>query len=283
MAPSKKKHASGTEACVIPGGFTVLSLQFSSDSVAQHKLYVKEHKVRAEKSSHRPLDRTLFVLNIPPYCPEDVVKELFSQFGSIQSVELRDHPGSFQQSGPTLSRFFRPAEKQGFKVGYIVFQKSSSVTAVKSHPHNVPLIVSTEHHPVRTGVEKWIQQYTQAFIQPEKLQRMVDTFMEDYDKRKEEEAERQRMEAEQQQEDEEGWVKVTKGHKGAKARPHSEAANQRTLQKEIRKKKRKELMNFYTWQHRNTQKEHIAELRKKFEEDKQRIALLRAQRKFRPY
>ncbi|GLD74451.1 ribosomal RNA-processing protein 7 homolog A [Lates japonicus] len=97
------------------------------------------------------------------------------------------------------------------------------------------------------------------------------------------EEELQRKEAEQQQEDEEGWVKVTRGHKGTKARPHSEAANKRTLQKEMRKKKRKELMNFYTWQHRNTQKEHIAELRKKFEEDKQRIALLRAQRKFRPY
>lgn len=48
----------------------VLSLQFSADSAAQHKLCVKEHKVRAEKSSHRPLDRTLFVLNIPPYCSE---------------------------------------------------------------------------------------------------------------------------------------------------------------------------------------------------------------------
>lgn len=69
------------------------------------------------------------------------------------------------------------------------------------------------------------------------------------------EAERQRKEAEQQQEDEEGWVKVTRGPKGAKARPHSEAANKRALQKEMRKKKRKELMNFYTWQHRNTQKE----------------------------
>lgn len=69
------------------------------------------------------------------------------------------------------------------------------------------------------------------------------------------EAERQRKKAEQQQEDEEGWVKVTRGPKGAKARPHSEAANKRTLQKEMRKKKRKELMNFYTWQHRNTQKE----------------------------
>ena len=69
------------------------------------------------------------------------------------------------------------------------------------------------------------------------------------------EEEKKRKEAEQEQEDEEGWVKVTKGHKGAKARPHSEAANKRTLQKEIRKKKRKELMNFYSWQQRNTQKE----------------------------
>lgn len=49
---------------------SVLTLQFNSDSAAQHNLYVKEHKVRAEKSSHRPMDRTLFVLNIPPYCSE---------------------------------------------------------------------------------------------------------------------------------------------------------------------------------------------------------------------
>lgn len=131
---------------------------------------------------------------------------------------------------------------------------------------------------------EWIHQYRDSFIQPDKLQEIVDLFMTDYDKRKEEvrtrqlflqtfavkpcgcnllgmfffspqEAERVRMEAEQQEEDEEGWVKVTRGHKGAKARPHSEAANQRTLQKELRKKKRKELLNFYTWQHRNTQKE----------------------------
>lgn len=50
--------------------FSVLSLQFSTDSVAQHKICVKEHRVRAEKTTQRPLDRTLFVLNIPPYCSE---------------------------------------------------------------------------------------------------------------------------------------------------------------------------------------------------------------------
>ncbi|XP_034449053.1 ribosomal RNA-processing protein 7 homolog A isoform X1 [Hippoglossus hippoglossus] len=282
MAASKRKHASG-QPCIIPGGFAVLSLKFSSDSAAQHTVYVKEHKVRAEKNSHRPLDRTLFVLNIPPYCSEAVVTELFSQFGPVQSVELRDHPGSFQDSGPKLSKLFRPAEKKGFKVGYIVFQKSSSVNSAKSHPDDEPLVVCTEERSVKTGVQKWIHQYTESFIQPDKLQQKVDSFMEGYDKRKREIEEQQRKEAEQEQEDEEGWVKVTKGHKGAKARPHSEAANKRTLQKEIRKKKRKELMNFYSWQQRNTQKEHIAELRKKFEEDKQKIALLRAQRKFRPY
>lgn len=45
---------------------------------------------------------------------------------------------------------------QGFKVGYIVFQRSSSLTAAKSHPHNVPMVVCTEQRPVRTGVQsKW--------------------------------------------------------------------------------------------------------------------------------
>ncbi|XP_014882421.1 ribosomal RNA-processing protein 7 homolog A, partial [Poecilia latipinna] len=212
-----------------------------------------------------------------------VIKDLFSQFGVVASVELRDVPGSSQESGPKLSKIFRPADKQGFKVGYVVFESSSSIAAAKSHPHDEPLVVSTEQKPVKTGVQKWIQQYTKSIIHPDKLQQTVDSFMQDYDKRQEEEAERQRQEAEKQQEDEEGWVKVTRGHKGAKARPHSEAANQRTLQREARKKRRKELMNFYTWQHKNTQKEHIAELRRKFEEDKQRIALMRAQRKFKPY
>ncbi|KAI4822315.1 hypothetical protein KUCAC02_007869 [Chaenocephalus aceratus] len=264
MAPSKKKHASN-QACVIPGGFTVLPVQFNSDSVAQHKLYVKEHKVRSDRSSHRPMDRTLFVLNIPPYCSEDVAKQMFSQFGSVQSVELMDHPGtSPEDSGPKLSKIFRPAAKQGFKVGYVVFENSSSIAAAKSHPHNVPLVVCTEKCLVKTGTQKWIQQYTESFIRTDNLQKIVDSFMEGYDKRKKEVRNLQLI--------------VSQSHLS-----NIEAANKKTLQAVIRKNKRKELMNFYTWQHRNTQKEHIAELRKKFEEDKQKIALLRVQRKFKPY
>ncbi|XP_047672220.1 ribosomal RNA-processing protein 7 homolog A-like isoform X3 [Tachysurus fulvidraco] len=239
MAAPTKKNTS--VACVIPGGFTVLSLKFCSNSTVQHQLCVKEHRVRAETNAHRPQDRTLFVLNIPPYC------------------------------------------SQCFKVAYVVFKHSSGVAAAKAHPYDSPLIVSTTEKPVQTGLKKWIHEYKQTFIKPELLQKAVDDFMSQYDKRKEEEEERQKKEVEEQQEDEDGWVKVTKGGKSMKSRPHSEAANQRVLQKEHNKKKRKELLNFYTWQHRDSKREHIAELRRKFEEDKQRIALLRAQRKFRPY
>ncbi|KAF4080920.1 hypothetical protein AMELA_G00176460 [Ameiurus melas] len=281
MAAPTKKNASS--ACVIPGGFTVLSLKFCSSNAAQHQLCVKEHRVRADTNTHRPLDRTLFILNVPPYCSQSVVKDLFSQFGPVQDVELREKPVVAEDKQLELSPYFTPAQKKCFKVAYVVFKHSSSVAAAKAHPYDSPLIVSTKEKPVDTGFKKWIHEYTQSFIKPELLQQAVDDFMSQYDKRKEEEAELQKKEAEEQQEDEEGWVKVTKGGKGIKSRPHSEGANRRALQKEHGKKKRKELLNFYSWQHRNSKKEHIAELRRKFEEDKQRIALLRAQRKFRPY
>uniref|UniRef100_A0A9J8BJG8 Ribosomal RNA processing 7 homolog A n=1 Tax=Cyprinus carpio carpio TaxID=630221 RepID=A0A9J8BJG8_CYPCA len=280
MAPSADQHAR-----VIPGGFTVLSLRFSEDDAhaALHQLCVKEHRVRAESSTNRPLDRTLFVLNVPPYCTESVITEMFSRFGPVQSVELKERPGASEPSHSGLTKHFTDKHRQCFRVAYIVFRHASGVNAAKRHPENVPLVVSTAERPVRTGIQKWIQQYSDSLIKASSLQQDIDQFMNDYDRQKEEEAKRQNKEAEQQQEDEEGWVKVTKGSRGVKVRPHSETANERTLQKEKKKKERKELLNFYTWQHRNTQKEHIAELRKKFEEDKQRIAVLRTQRKFRPY
>lgn len=54
--------------------------------------------------------------------------------------------------------------------------------------------------------------------------------------------------------DKEGWVKVTR--KGRKpGLPWTEAANLRTLEREKRKRARKELLNFYAWQHRETKRE----------------------------
>ncbi|TRY82150.1 hypothetical protein DNTS_009463 [Danionella cerebrum] len=265
----------GRDACVIPGGFTVLSLRWGEEDSgsALHQLCVKEHRVRSESNTLRPLDRTLFVLNA-------AVRELFSRFGAVESVELCEKPGAAeQQTDAHLSQFFKGAKRRCFKVAYVVFRNPSSVETAKRHPVNEPLVVQA----AKTGLSKWIEEYSESLVKASSLQEAVDQFMISFDTHREQEVERRKKEAELQQEDEEGWVKVTKSNRSVKLRPHSESANQKTLQREDRKRKRKELLNFYSWQHRNTQREHIAELRKKFEEDKQRIALLRAQRKFRPY
>lgn len=51
--------------------------------------------------------------------------------------------------------------------------------------------------------------------------------------------------------DEEGWVKVTRRGRRP-VLPRTEAASLRVLERERRKRARKELLNFYAWQHRET-------------------------------
>ena len=139
--------------------------------------------------------------------------------------------------------------------------------------------ISTEKNPVKTGMAKWCLEYKNSYPNPDNIQKKVDRYMAEFDlkelKAKEEE-ERLSKEA-----DDEGWTLVT--HGGRKPGVPREKISKKDLRKEKKKKQKKELINFYTFQQRETKREHIAELRKKFEEDKKRIELMRAARKFKPY
>ncbi|KAM8942714.1 ribosomal RNA-processing protein 7 homolog A isoform 2-T3 [Lycaon pictus] len=247
-----------------PVSCPAIPIKFSEKQQASHYLYVREHKVREGTKSSWPQKRTLFVLNVPPYCTE--------------SVELQERPDLGDSPKEPKSKFFDPTPVPGFQVAYVVFQKPGGVSA--AIVLKGPLVVSTESHPVKSGIHKWISSYVDSVPDPETLRVEVDTFMEAYDKRiAEEEA---KAKEEEGVPDEEGWVKVTRRGRRP-VLPRTEAASLRVLEKERRKRARKELLNFYAWQHRETKMEHLAQLRKKFEEDKQRIELMRAQRKFRPY
>uniref|UniRef100_A0A8D1H1S5 Ribosomal RNA-processing protein 7 C-terminal domain-containing protein n=1 Tax=Sus scrofa TaxID=9823 RepID=A0A8D1H1S5_PIG len=238
-----------------------IPIKFSEKQQASHHLYVREHRVRGGTKSSWPQKRTLFVLNVPPYCTE-----VSLILGPIQWVEYLP-PGTDAPPSP-----------QGFRVAYVAFQKPGGLAAALALKG--PLLVSTESHPVKSGVHKWIRDYTDSVPDPEALRVDVDTFMETYDKKMaEEEA---KAKEEEGVPDEEGWVKVTRRGRRP-VLPRTEAASLRVLEREKQKRARKELLNFYAWQHRETKMEHLAQLRKKFEEDKQRIELMRAQRKFRPY
>ncbi|XP_074840025.1 ribosomal RNA-processing protein 7 homolog A isoform X2 [Carettochelys insculpta] len=238
MAAGKRKHVTSAEAPAAPAGYAAIPVKLSEKQQSPHYLYVKEHKVREGTDTTHPPNRTLFVLNIPPYCTK------------------------------------------GFRVAYVVFKSPAGIQAAKSLSLRGPLVLSSENHPVKTGIRKWIANYGDSVVDPVELKAEVDAFMQAYDQKiAEEEA---KAEKEEGVPDEEGWVKVTRRGRRP-GLPRTEAASLRVLEREKRKRAHKELLNFYAWQHRETKREHIAQLRKKFEEDKQRIALMRAQRKFRPY
>ncbi|XP_042648065.1 ribosomal RNA-processing protein 7 homolog A [Tyto alba] len=263
-----------------PPGYTALAVKFGARQRSPHYLLVKEHQVREGAGTAHPPRRTLFVLNVPPYCSPGALSRLFTRCGRVQFVDICDKPGPAEKKEKLTSKFFNCKPVTGFHVAYVVFRKPAGVQAAKALSQEGPLLVSTESHPVKTGISKWIANYAASVVDQEELKAEVDAYMQDYDKKiAEEEA---KAAQEEGVPDEEGWVKVTR--KGRKpGLPRTEAANLRVLEKEKQKRARKELLNFYAWQHRETKREHIAQLRRKFEEDKQRIALMRAQRKFRPY
>ncbi|XP_017499645.3 ribosomal RNA-processing protein 7 homolog A isoform X1 [Manis javanica] len=283
VARRKKRAARDCEAGFpSPPGYSAIPIKFSEKQHTCHYLYVREHRVREGTKSSWPQRRTLFILNVPPYCTEECLSRVLSPCGAVQAVELQEKPDLAESPKQPESKFFHPQPIPGFQVAYVVFQKPGGMAAALALKH--PLLVSTASHPVKTGIRsqyrEWISNYTDAVPDPEALRVEVDTFMEAYDKKiAEEEA---KAEEEEGVPDEEGWVKVTRRGRRP-VLPRTEAASLRVLERERRKRARKELLNFYAWQHRETKMEHLAQLRKKFEEDKQRIELMRAQRKFRPY
>ncbi|XP_061495328.1 ribosomal RNA-processing protein 7 homolog A isoform X2 [Rhineura floridana] len=279
MADSKRTRVKDREA-VAPLGYAVIPVKFSEEHQSPHYLYVKEHKVREDTDLKRPQNRTLFVLNVPPYCTEECLSRLFSGCCAVQSVEMCEKPRPGEKTEMPKTKFFNTETSRGFQVAYIVFKSPAGVQAAKCLSTQEPVVISSNRHPIQTGIHKWITRYAASVVDPTELKTEVDAFMQAYDQKvAKEEA---KAEKEDGLPDEEGWVKVTR--KGRKpGLPRTEAANMRALEREKRKRAHKELLNFYAWQHRETKREHIAQLRKKFEEDKQKIAVMRAQRKFRPY
>lgn len=142
---------------------------------------MRAHGVRQGTKSTWPQKRTLFVLNVPPYCTEESLSRLLSSCGLVQSVELQEKPDLAESPKESRSKFFHPKPVPGFQVAYVVFQKPSGVSAALALKG--PLLVSTESHPVKSGIHKWISDYADSVPDPEALRVEVDTFMEAYDQK----------------------------------------------------------------------------------------------------
>ncbi|XP_054288578.1 ribosomal RNA-processing protein 7 homolog A [Macrosteles quadrilineatus] len=258
------------------GGCKVVPLKFKPDSSAQHYVYIKEHKVR-EKCLEKPSDRTLFIIGVPPYCTAEALKNAFCKCGVIVNVHLQTKPSSSAPPADFSELFPRHTLIKGFRVAYVVFEKCSGLESALRLDSLEPLILSTQSHPLVTGLRKWAAEYNSRVVDASALQTEVDSYMATFDQ-----AEAERLESEKQTEDEDGWVTVTKrGRNPGFARKESVA--NRIMDKEQKKRSKKQLLNFYRFQIKESKMNHLMGLRQKFEEDKKKIALLKQTRKFKPF
>lgn len=255
-------------------GFKVMKLRFSEESQGVHHMLWKRHNVRIYNKL-KPPERTLFVVNVPSYCNEASFKRLFQVFGDVADVLFSKKPSSDGSGKPAYPHFSHIESVEGFKVAYVVFSEEVSLKRAMAASSSKELILSTSDHRVATGLQKWRQEYNQQYVNPDELSEEIKTVMVDYEKKKEE------MEnaSKEEEADEDGWITVTSDKK---KKPKLLKANEFKKQTKRKKKKQVELVKFYAFQHRQAKIDKLAHLRKRFEEDKKRINMMKASRKFRP-
>jgi len=262
--------------------FKVLPVQFSAESASVHCLYYKQHAVRAT-IPEKPTDRTLFVVNVPPYMDEASMKRLFKDCGKMRRVffHKRPTPGVPEED---KSRFFPTAEPiQGYKVAYCVFTRPEALQtalALDLTRDSPPRLLSTDKHPFHAGVVRWQMEYNESVVDEAALKVEVDEYMASHDQRVTEEI---RLAREREgQPDADGWITVTRHGKRPVAR-RTEGLDQRLKEKMKRKRAKQQMVNLYNFQIKDTKMAQLTKLREKFEEDKQKIGRMRAERKFKPY
>ncbi|XP_034236081.1 ribosomal RNA-processing protein 7 homolog A [Thrips palmi] len=261
-----------------PLGLTALYLKYSSESSGQHMIFVKQHAVR-ERHPDKPSDRTLFMLNIPPYCTEESLKFAWRECGAVKAVFFHSKPSA---SVPLVdeSPFFPTHEVvKGFKVAYVVFEKPEGLMRALNWNQDQPLILSSSESPLLCGTSKWCTEYNARIPDVNAMKEDVDSYMAAYDKKVQKEIEKEKAEGE---EDEDGWITVSKrGRNPGFAR--TENKTKKILANEDKKRSKKELLNIYSFQIREAKMKNLMTLRQKFEEDKKKIQMLKTARKFKPF
>lgn len=260
--------------------FTVLPLRMTADAKNCHSIYLREHFIRL-MDPNKPKGRTLFLLNVPPYVTEESLKTFFQRIGNVESVLFAAKPGREETAkwyeGLDIP-FSNTQAPFKFKVAYVVFQKSSSIDRALAL-QSIDLYNGSGECLVKTGMELWHDEYQNNFLLDMAItQAQIDAYMAGYDKREREAAEA----AKTSEADADGWVTVGKDGRNA-GFEQKESVIGRLENKLAKDKKTKELKNFYTFQIRESKMQNVVEMRKKYEEDKRKIELLKQSRRFRPF
>lgn len=254
--------------------FLALKLKFEAtdDDESANTILLKKYKSQ-NKSADKPLGKTLQVQNIPPYATIDAIRRVFEIAGPIESVNLFDkweNEHKFKYDVP--SKYFNEPLPFTFKIGIIVYKKSSSLDIILKCKE-LPAL-SSDEQPILTGVDKWIDEYNRSQqVDADEMMQEINEYMQHHDKVLADEEQKQNGE------DEEGWTVVSK--KGQNAGFKQTPGTVQKLTQKLRKQK-KGLKSFYTFELRESKKQDLMNLKRKFDVDKERLRGMKKRKTFMP-
>ncbi|KAJ3125669.1 Ribosomal RNA-processing protein 7 A [Nowakowskiella sp. JEL0407] len=264
-----------------------------------HPILFKKHDDRKSKKDSTtnnseediPHDRSLFLVNLPADTTQNHLKRLFRRCGEIEKVVLKKSHfvADFEEIEGMSSGMLGSGGK-----AYVVFNESEGVekSLDMKQRKRVWSDELEDEEPGVFGFELWTTEYYQTHPMQSSLDELsasVDSYIAAFEHA--EHLRKQRIIEMRNQPDEDGFVTVVRqGKRNTNRDPggatvtaiHPDEAK-RLEEMKAEKKKKKELDDFYRFQMRETKRNQLADLRKKFEQDKKRIALLKANRKFKPY
>lgn len=243
-----------------------------------HHIYYKKQRVKKKppvswdgEEEEDTSERTLFLANIPPNYDYSDVMNVFSSFGDVASVIFQSDSTNPVPPGVLTSR---RTSTQGCQRAELIFASDESMQEALNAS------LANTRQPCQEGTKlggtaKWLAQYEKNRPKSKTLQLQVDRFMESFDMR----VKAAKAANDGPLVDEDGWTVVRNTSKRRRL----------LLPKGVEETERKKNkgdqppMNFYKHQKIQKRRDQLAELRRKFEHDKLKIASQTATRKFNPF
>ena len=248
-------------------------------------LFARAH-VSRDSDAELPAGRTLFVLNVPCNATSESLAEAFSaRAGEVTAVHLGGSTSASAAAAQSAHVVFKQAASMkkalgGGKELDIAVAEDAASAASAAHPNSGP-------PPSRAALQEAVGAFMERF-EAEEAQRLA-----------EEEARHNAMDAD-------GFVVVSRKRTGrgnatdaqgatvgvasagaerhfaAEAAGDGEEGGEGGEGAKRKKKRAKELTDFYHFQQHEKKREGLLKLREQFEADRERIAKMRAERKFKP-
>ncbi len=207
----------------------------------------------------------LFVAAVPPGWSKSTLREFMSRFGDVADASLVTLDSAPDVAGG-LVRF---ADARGTK-------RALAAAVRGGAPLDPPASTARA-----VGLESWVADFRDAAPPPDVLQSRIDEWWVEFD------AETARKEAAARAggEEDDGWT-VVEAKRGRRKTTDGEGTSVGGIRAATADARRTEgpkiRENFYRFQQREKRRNELFELKRAFEADKDRVAKLKASRKFKP-